>query len=308
MPKYQELMPPIITCLSDGKNHTFKELQDYCIEHFHLTLEEQQIRLSSGQLQITNRVGWAKTDLKKAGLIENPKRGIIKITDLGLKVYKEGPEKININYLLQYPSYREYMHPQKKEEPFETESANEEDVLPLEQSPQEMIDNAIERLNHSLEEELLEKVMSLSPYDFEHLVARLLIKMGYGDLKQNENAVTKKTGDDGIDGVVTADKLGFDFIVIQAKQWNPEHKVSQPEVQKFLGACAGQGATKGVFITTADFTEGAVSFAGKQLNTKIVLINGKRLTQLMIEYNLGVAVANTYEVKRIDTDFFTEDF
>lgn len=305
MPKYQELMPVVITFLSDGQNHTLKELQKYCIEYFHLTEEEQQIRLASGQLQIMNRIGWAKTDLKKAGLIANPQRGVFAITDLGMKVFQEGPEKVNIKYLLQYPSYREYMHPKQKKE---DSSVNKKDILHLDQSPQEMIDNAMERLNQSLEEELLEKVMGLSPYDFEHLVARLLIKMGYGDLKQNENAVTKKSGDDGIDGVVTADKLGFDFIVIQAKQWNTEHKVSQPEVQKFLGACAGQGATKGVFITTADFTEGAVSFAGKQLSTKIVLINGKRLTQLMIEYNLGVTVVNTYEIKRVDTDFFTEEF
>lgn len=147
----------------------------------------------------------------------------------------------------------------------------------------------------------------LCNYYFERLVVRLLIKMGYGPLKLNTNAVTKATADEGIDGIITADKFGFDSIYIQAKQWQPETTVGRPEIQKFLGALVGQGASKGVFITTAKFTKGAIEYANKQLSTKIVLIDGKQLANLMVEYKLGVSTIATYEVNRIDYDFFNED-
>ena len=162
-------------------------------------------------------------------------------------------------------------------------------------------------MNASLADDLMAEVMRISPYDFERLVVRLLIKMGYGPLKLNAEAVTKESGDEGIDGIVTADKFGFDSVYIQAKQWKPDATVSRPEIQKYLGALVGQGATKGLFITTSKFTKGAIEYANKQFTTKIVLVDGEQLANLMIEYNLGVSTVETYEVKRVDYDFFNED-
>ena len=169
-----------------------------------------------------------------------------------------------------------------------------------------MIDSAVKQLKASLADDLLDEVLKISPYSFEKLVVELLFKMGYGKPKDNPDAVTQKSGDEGIDGIVSADKFGFDAIYIQAKQWKKDTTIGRPEIQKFLGALAGQGATKGIFITTAQFSKEAIAFANKQLHSKIILVNGNELAELMIEYNLGVSTQKTYEVKRIDTDYFNE--
>ena len=163
------------------------------------------------------------------------------------------------------------------------------------------------QLNSSLADALLIEVMKMTPYEFEKLVVKLLIKMGYGSAELSLNSVTKLSGDEGVDGMVAADRLGFDVIYTQAKQWKPDSVVGRPEIQKFLGALAGQGVAKGLFITTAKFSSEAREYVAKQLLQKIVLIDGKRLMELMIEYNLGVSVENLYTVKKLDTDFFTED-
>ena len=163
-------------------------------------------------------------------------------------------------------------------------------------------------MDHDIDfRDVMSELLKMSPYDFENLIVRLLIKMGYGTLKQNEMAVTPKSGDEGIDGMVSADKFGFDSIYIQAKKWRSDSTVGRPEIQKFLGALAGQGATKGIFITTAHFSKEAIAFAEKQLHQKIVLVDGNQLTELMIEYNLGVSVVETYVVKRVDYDFFNDE-
>lgn len=169
-----------------------------------------------------------------------------------------------------------------------------------------MLDTAVKKLNASLADDLLDEIMKINPYSFEKLVVDLLFKMGYGKPKDNPDAVTQKSGDEGIDGIVSADKFGFDSIYIQAKQWKTDSTVSRPEIQKFLGALAGQGATKGIFITTAQFSKEAKAFANKQLHSKIILVDGQELAELMIEYNLGVSTNRVYEVKRIDTDYFNE--
>lgn len=168
------------------------------------------------------------------------------------------------------------------------------------------MESALSELNSDLADELTAEIMKISPYEFERLVAKLLIAMGYGTMEGNPDAVTKKSGDEGIDGVVSADKFGFDSIYIQAKQWQPDSVVGRPEVQKFLGALAGQGASKGIFITTAKYSREAAEFAAKQLHSKIVLVDGKQLAKLMIEYDLGVSSVATYKIKRIDSDFFDE--
>lgn len=303
VPKYDEFMPYVIQALGDGKVHTAKAVAEFCANALNLSAEERQKLLpSGGQTVLANRVGWAKTYLKKAGLVVSPKRGEYVLTDAGKQAFAQGAEHVTLDYLKQFDSYNQFV----------SGTTDGGDALKTNQnmtaqSPQDMLDEAISQINASLADDLTAAVMNISSYHLEHLVTRLLIKMGYGPLQLNDNAVTKETGDEGIDGIITADKFGFDSIYIQAKQWKPESAVGRPGIQKFLGALVGQGASKGLFITTAKFTKGAIEYAHKQLTTKIVLVDGEQLANLMIEYNLGVSTVETYEVKRIDYDFFTED-
>ena len=248
-----------------------------------------------------NRVGWARTYLKKAGLIDRTSRSVYVITDLGEEAVKNGSSNVDLEYLRRFDSFNEFSNPKN------TQSDNCVGINKKEESPQEQLELSIREINSSLCDSLMSELLKMSPYDFENLIVRLLIKMGYGTLKQNEMAVTPKSGDEGIDGMVSADKFGFDSIYIQAKKWRSDSTVGRPEIQKFLGALAGQGATKGIFITTAHFSKEAIAFAEKQLHQKIVLVDGNQLTELMIEYNLGVSVVETYVVKRVDYDFFNDE-
>lgn len=238
----------------------------------------------------------------KAGLIESPQRAHFKLTELGEKAFKQGVECVTLEYLNQFKSFKDFQgHALHGDE-------NEQQVSSNSESPQERIESALKELNDELVEDLMSEIMKISPYDFERLVVKLLIAMGYGTMEENKDAVTPKSGDEGIDGIVSADKFGFDCIYIQAKQWKKDNLVSRPEIQKFIGALATtQGATKGIFITTSDFTKGASEIVSKQTQNKIVLVNGKQLAKLMIEYNLGVSTLAAYRVKRIDSDFFNED-
>ena len=300
VPKYNELFPYIIECLGDGNIHSLSDLTDYCAKSFKLTDSELSETITSGQNKLRNRVGWAKAYLKKAGLIESPKRANYCLTNEGRKAFDAGTEKVTLKYLYQFDSIKEFVGKVSK-------GNDKDDVIIHTDSPQEQIESALQELNDELSEELMTEIMKISPYDFERLVVQLLIKMGYGSMDGNKTYTTSKSGDEGIDGIVSADKFGFDSIYIQAKKWNHDNVVSRPELQKFLGALAGQGATKGIFITTSSFTKEAIDFTKKQLHSKIVLINGKQLTKLMIDYDLGVSTVAEYKVKRIDSDFFNED-
>ena len=302
VPKYNELMPSIIRCLADGEIHSLKELTDFCAMEFKLSSTDRAEVISSGQNKLLNRVGWAKAYLKKAGLIESPKRAHFCLTTEGKKALNQGADCVTLDYLTQFESFNEFQG-----KVYNKETHSNEAVVIQPESPQEQIETALTSLNDDLSDELMTEIMKISPYEFERLVVKLLVKMGYGNMDENQDAVTAKSGDEGIDGIVSADKFGFDSIYIQAKQWKQDSTVGRPEIQKFLGALAGQGATKGIFITTSQFTKEAINFAAKQLHSKIVLVNGKQLTKLMIDYNLGVSTVATYEVKRIDSDFFNED-
>lgn len=305
VPKLETLMQP---CLSYASCHTQCSKQDlieFCSDVLHLTEEEKAETVKSGRTKLYIRVSWAIKYLRMAGLLESIKRGVYTITSEGKNVIEKGCS-IDLAFLNRYPSFYafRYSSPQKDQP-----SAEE---FPLEQShdpqtPQEMIDEAVQQLHASLSDDLLREIGKISPYDFEHLVVRLLIKMGYGDLSQNQDAVTKKSGDEGIDGVVTSDEFGFDSVYIQAKKWKSDSVVGRPEIMKFMGALAGQGATKGLFITTTKFSAEAIEYASKQLQHKIVLVDGKRLTELMIKFNLGVSVEDVIEIKKIDTDFFESE-
>jgi len=302
VPKYYEFFPAVMECLKDGKTHTSKETIDFCAKYHRLTQEDLNEKMQSGQPLYSNRIAWARTYLYKAGLIEKPGRGVYSLTQEGRIVAKNGCEKVTYDFLTTYDSFNAFA-----KRTF-NKKASTQDIIKEQNddSPEEMLDTAVTKLNASLADDLLEEVMKISPFDFEKLVVDLLFKMGYGKPKDNNDAVTSKTGDEGIDGIVSADKFGFDAIYIQAKQWKTDSTVGRPEIQKFLGALAGQGATKGIFITTAQFSKEAKAFADKQLHSKIILVDGQDLAELMIEYNLGVSTNRVYEVKRIDTDYFNE--
>lgn len=304
IPKYFEFFPTVIECLSDATLHTSKEIREYCISAFKLTKDDCLEQLESGQLVVNTRISWACTYLKKAGLIDRPQRGSYLLTILGKAALKDGVDNITLDYLKQFEAFRDFVHVEPG-----IQSSGNTPLAPKsdDKSPEELIEYAMNQLNSSLADALLIEVMKMTPYEFEKLVVKLLIKIGYGSAELSLNSVTKLSGDEGVDGMVAADRLGFDVIYTQAKQWKPDSVVGRPEIQKFLGALAGQGVAKGIFITTAKFSSEAREYVAKQLLQKIVLIDGKRLMELMIEYNLGVSVENLYTVKKLDTDFFTED-
>lgn len=300
MLKYNEYFPTIMEYLSDGNCHTSKEIRTYCCEKLNISEADKKETVSSGQTVVHNRINWAITYLRKAKLIESPKRGTSQITERGKAALKIGTENITLEYLHQFKEFNDFYHSSNK--------SNEiSDITDIE-SPQEQIENAVVKLNLSLADELMAEIVRISPYDFERLVIQLLVKMGYGSQNLNEMAVTKKSGDEGIDGIISADRFGFDTVYVQAKQWKKETSIGRPEIQKFLGALAGQGATKGLFITTAHFSKEAKEFANKNLQSKIVLVDGDDLCNLMIEFDLGVSTVKTYKIKRIDSDYFNDEF
>jgi restriction system protein len=266
-----------------------------------LSESEKSEALKSGAKIYKNRIAWALIYLKKAGLIESPRRAVYNITDLGLSVLKDKPKSIDNNFLSQFSGFCEFTNKngKKKEDNAVFISKNE--------SPTELIEKTYNTILKSLEERVLFEIMNQTSDFFEKLVVDLLVKMGYGGSKIENSQVIGKSGDEGIDGIIKEDKLGFDKIYIQAKQWDITRTVSRPELQKFVGALTGKGANKGAFITTASFTKGAVEYVEKQHTCKIVLIDGQKLAELMIEHNLGVSVEETYYIKRIDSDYFNDD-
>ena len=298
VPKYYECFPVILTFLGDGQKHTSGEIRSYCSDFFNLSEEDRNTTIPSGRNLFLNNFGWAKTYLKKAGLIDIPARGICMITELGKQVLEKGADCLTLEYVHQLQEKKSDVLPVPVQETL---------TIPDAQSPMEAIDYAMAQLKSELADDLLAEISKMDDYDFEKLVVDLLVKIGYGKPEQNSDAVTRKSGDEGIDGIVKADRLGFDAVYIQAKKWKESSYIGRPEVQKFLGALAGQGATKGLFITTGQFTSGAADFVKKQLNHKIVLIDGKQLAELMIEYGLGVTTVDTLKIQRVDTDYFSAD-
>lgn len=300
IPRYNEMYKELLNSIIDRKEYKFKEIKDKVATILNISDEERQEKLSSGSKKFDYRLNWTCTYLKRAKLVENTERGVIRITQRGLDLLATNPAVIDNNTLKNYEEFREFLNLKGNKE---TQDIKEN--IAEEQTPQDVLETSFEKINEILQEEVLEEVMRKDPYFFENLVVKLLQKMGYGTLR-NSGIVTKKSNDEGIDGIVNQDKLGFDSIYIQAKKWDKDSTVSRPEIQKFVGALAGQGATKGLFITTARFSDGAREYSQKQHTTKIVLIDGMELAKLMIEYNLGVSVEKIYEIKKIDSDFFEE--
>lgn len=301
IPKYDEMYKALLESISDKKEYKTGKYRDKVAQLMNISDEERGILLDSGGGKKYNTtLNWTTVYLKKAKLIEAPKRGVIKITQRGLDLLATNPSVVDNNTLKNYEEFREFLNPKENKETQNIKENNFEN-----ETPQDVFETSFNKINGILQEEILEEVMRKDPYFFENLVVKLLQKMGYGTLR-NSGVVTKKSNDEGIDGIVNQDKLGFDSIYIQAKKWDKDSTVSRPEIQKFVGALAGQGATKGLFITTARFSDGAREYSQKQHTTKIVLIDGMELAKLMIEYNLGVSVEKVYEIKKVDSDFFEE--
>lgn len=315
IPDFQTLMLPLLKYVGDDKEHTLRETIESLSREFALNDTERNTLLPSGnQLMFDNRVGWARTYLKKAGLIESPKRAVFKITQRGKDVLKEKPEVINMNYLQRFPEYMEFVAPDlvksakleelKKKAIELSKRWKTEKIIELRPTPEESLESAYQEIRNSLIQDLLAKVKNMPPAFFERLVIELLVRMGYGGSIQDAGKAIGKSGDEGIDGVIKEDKLGLEKIYMQAKRW--EGTVGRPEIQKFVGALAGQGAKKGVFITTSYFSKEALSYEPKN-ETKIVLVDGVQLAEYMIDYGLGVSTVITYEVKKLDSDYFGEE-
>lgn len=303
VPDYQSVMLPLLRLVSDKREYKLNDVVDTLSVQFKLSEQEKSELLPSGQTFLFgSRVGWARTYLKKAGLLDSPKRATIVITERGLNVLKQNPPEINVKLLRQFAEFVEFQTPKRGD------NTSEEVVViddSISQTPEETLENSYQSIRKTLAQDLLNKVVSLSPAFFERLVVELLVKMGHGGSIKDAGKAIGKSGDEGIDGTIKEDKLGLDIIYIQAKKWTPGNVVGRPELHKFVGALAGQGAKKGVFITTSGFTKEAIDYVPRN-ETKIVLIDGEQLAQLMIDYNLGVSVQQVYEIKRMDNDYFGE--
>jgi len=300
IPDFQTIMFPFLKILSDGEEHTTNETNQKLANHFNLTEEELNEFLPSGAAKtFPNRVAWAKSHFKMAGFIENIKRSSFKITEAGKRFLETNPTEISLRILKTIPAYQERTG-RIKEDDLTTDNDN----LPVDSTPEEILENSYLRIRRNLAQELLIKIKSSSPAFFESLIVELLVKMGYGGSIKDAGRSIGRSGDEGIDGIIKEDKLGLDVIYIQAKRW--ENVVGRPEIQKFVGALAGQGAKKGVFITTSRFTYEAKEYQPRN-ETKIVLIDGEHLAELMIDHNLAVSTVNVFEIKRIDNDYFGDE-
>jgi restriction system protein len=294
-------MRPLLELASDGKEYSLREARDRLADKFKLSDEERNALLPSGRQSIlVNRVAWAKVYLQRAGILESPQRGHFKITDRGRKVLQDLPERITIRYLEKFPEFVVFRASPKKEKASPvTVEADEEG-----RTPEEMLEAAHLRLRTDIASELLSRVKKCSPHFFERLVVELLIKMGYGGSREEAGEAIGAAGDEGIDGVINEDRLGLDTIYLQAKRW--EGTVGRPEIQKFVGALHGKRARKGVFITTGAFSAEAAEYV-KNIEPKVVLIDGRQLAEFMIEFNVGVDPVISYEVKKVVSDYFDEE-
>jgi len=302
IPDFQSLMLPLLKVVADGREYRLRDAVELLAEEFHITDEERQQLLPSGRYPtFDNRIAWAKTYLKKAGLIDQPRRAFFQITERGREVLKTSPKLINMKFLEQFPEYIAF---KENSDQAEAQQQVTSPIAVQNETPEELIESGARTIRKELAEEILQRIKGCPPAFFERLVVELLVKMGYGGTRQDAGRAIGRSGDEGIDGVIHEDRLGLDVIYLQAKRW--ENVVGRPEIQKFVGALQGQRAKKGVFITISDFTKEAVEYVCN-IDNKVVLINGALLANLMIDHNVGVSLAATYEIKKIDSDYFLEE-
>ena len=304
IPKYEEMMLPFLNFLGDGKEHRLNDVYENLYKVFHITeMEKKELSPSGEDRVFPNRVRWAKLYLERAGFIEVPLKGVYRITKTGIAVLKERPQKIDVKYLSKFPDFLKFKFPGVEKrvttETPETEKRNTESLNPM-----ELLEEAYIKIKGELAQDILRELKKASPLFFENVVVELLLKMGYGGSKKDAGQAIGQIGDEGIDGIIKEDRLGLDAIYLQAKRW--EGTVGRPEIHKFVGALKGQGANKGIFITTSNFSRDALDYASKIDSPKIVLIDGQKFAELMIEQGVGVSEITCFEIKRIDQDYFTE--
>lgn len=298
IPKYEEIMLPLLELLENTGERSFREAVEAIAQEFKLTREERRMLVPSGHQPVfDNRVSWACTYLRKAGLLESPSRGRLRITKHGRSVLQQKPGRVDVAFLMQFPAFQEFRARRMRKFPRGGRDGEET------ATPEERLADTYEQLRQDLAGELLEQVRACSPSFFEELVVRLLVAMGYGGTFEDAARAVGGSGDEGIDGIIKEDRLGLDVVYIQAKRW--AGPVGGAEIQKFVGALQGHHARKGVFITTSSFTKGASDYVAR-IDNKIVLIDGPRLADLMIEYDVGVSTTTIYKLKKVDSDFFSE--
>jgi restriction system protein len=302
IPDFQNLMLPMLQLAADGAEHRLSDAIEALAQQLKLSNAERAELLPSGiQPRFDNKVGWARTHLGKALLLESPRRGWFRISERGRSLLASPPDRITVAYLMRYPEYGAFRSRSRLVEhgvaavpPGEEEGA----------SPEETLEASYQALRGTLAQELIERVKQVSPRFFERLVVDLLVAMGYGGSRRDAGQAIGRSGDGGIDGIINEDRLGLDVVYIQAKRW--ESTVSRPEVQAFAGSLEGFRARKGVMITTSSFSAQAREYVGR-IEKKIVLIDGEQLAQYLIDYNIGTAEVSRYVVKKIDLDYFEEE-
>jgi restriction system protein len=311
IPDFQSILLPLLRLAGDGGEHRFRESVKTLADQYALTPEEWKQRLPSGvQPLFYNRVGWARAWLVGSGLLQSPRRGYFRITEPGRSVLAKPPARLDLAFLkVNYPGVR---HPVTPSQPQDAPgdrldaTAGESTLDHAVETPEELLEASYQTLRRAVESDVLARLQSGEAEFFERVVVRVLVAMGYGGTLRDAGKAIGRSGDEGIDGIIKEDKLGLDIVYVQAKKWADTRTVGGPEIQKFAGALQGQRAQKGVFITTSTFSQAALAYVAK-IHTKIVLIDGAELAKYMFEYNVGVAPASVYEVKKVDMDFFEED-
>jgi restriction system protein len=308
IPDYQTLMLPVLKVAGDGQLHRIGDVINQLAVEFGLTEEEKQQILPSGmQLTFANRVGWAKTYLVQAGLLEATKRAHFKITDRGRKALAQGPPRIDNEYLSQFAEFIQFRERGRVPGGAESTYAVDAPKVPLPpETPDELLRSTVRQIETALRKELLDRILAAPPVFFEGLIVALLLAMGYGGSREEAGKIVGRSGDGGIDGVIDQDALGLDRVYVQAKRYGMENPVSEPEIRAFSGSLGAAKANKGVFVTTSYFTQPAQNFAERH-PFKIVLIDGERLAALMIRHNVGVRIDETLYLKKMDEDFFVEE-
>lgn len=302
IPDFQSLMLPLLKLAADGNELSIRESVESLAKQFNLSDEERRELLPSGQqARFDNRVHWARSFLKQAQLFENTRRGHFRITQRGRQLLSEAPSVVNMKLLERYPEFVEFRGRPREEGREDSASTPPSDDI---KTPEELLEQSHKSLTEALAAEVLQRVKDCSPTFFERLVVELLVKMGYGGSQQEAGKAVGRSGDEGIDGIINEDRLGLDAIYIQAKKW--ESPVGRPEIMKFVGALQGKRAHKGVFITTSSFTREAQDYTSN-ISDKVVLVDGRALALLMIENDVGVSSIKAFEVKRIDSDYFSEE-
>jgi restriction system protein len=297
VPDFQSFFRPLLDLAADGKEHSIQEARESIGKIMGLSEEDMNELLPSGtQRKFDNRVAWAKSYFVQAKVFESSRRGYFRITERGMVLHKQGHKRIDIRILNQYPEFVEF-HKGKA-------TKDEEDVEPSSETPEETLQKSYESIRSDLASQIVQRITSNSPLFFERLVVDLMVSMGYGGSRADAGRSIGGTGDEGIDGIIKEDRLGLDLVYLQAKRW--EGTVGRPEVQKFVGALHGKRAKKGVFITTGKFSDDAKKYV-ETIDPKVILIDGRTLAELMIDQGLGTTTTATYQIKRIDSDYFTEE-